>query len=317
VARVTVVTPAFNAAHLIPAAIQSVRAQTFEDWEMTVVDDGSTDGTADVVEAQVGATGGRLRCVRQPNHGPAAARNLAMQSTHSEFVALLDADDMYLPFHLDLAVQELRQNPGAALVHGRVLQLHPDGRIAYHTGWSSRLQGRIASALYTRRVNCIPSTVVFRRVCLDVVGYFDESLHTSEDRDLWLRMAERWEVRFIDLPVAIYRILPSSVSSDPDRAMRSQIAFVEKNFGRRGCGRSARRRAWAGIHRERGNQYFSAGQNVLARREYVRGLMAWPFEAHNAYMALRSFLRRQRPAGPHSVTGASPTGRQDPDEEAP
>jgi glycosyltransferase involved in cell wall biosynthesis len=312
VARVTVVTPAFNAARFIAGAIESVRAQTFQDWEMIVVDDGSTDGTVEIVEAHAAASGGRLRCFRQPNRGPGAARNLAMRSADTEFIALLDADDAYLPFHLAVAVEELQRNPGLALVHGRVLVLHPDGRIAYPPRPSSRLSGHITGVLYTRSTNCIPSTVVLRRACLDVVGYFDESLHPSEDRDLWLRMAERWEVRFIDLPVAIYRILPGSVSSDPDRAMRTQITFLEKNFGRPGCGRLARRRALAGIHLARGDEYFSTGEKRLARREYIRGLIAWPFEVGNAYMAMRSLLARRRADIPRCE--ASRTAERGPDE---
>jgi glycosyltransferase involved in cell wall biosynthesis len=290
VARVTVVTPAFNAARFVTSAIDSVRAQTFPDWEMIVVDDGSTDDTAQVVEARAAASGGRLRCLRQRNGGPGAARNTALRAARTEFVAFLDADDVYLPFRLAVTLEELQRSPAAALVHGRVLESYPDGRIALPPPRSSRLSGRIAGALYTRRTNLVLSTVTSRRDCLEEVGYFDESLDNTEDKDLWLRMAERWEVRYVDLPLAIYRVRPGSQSSDPDRAMRSQLAFVDKHFGRAGCGPVARRRAWAGIHLERGNEYLRAGQRDLARREYVRGLLACPIEIGNAFMVLRSLL---------------------------
>ncbi len=287
----TVVTPLFNAAHLITSAIESVRAQSFTDWEMTVVDDGSTDGSTEVVEALAAGSGGRLRCLRQPNKGAGAARNLALRSARTDFIAFLDADDAFLPFRLALSVEMLERNPGAALVHGRALEwFYPDGRVGVGPVHASRLSGRIANALYTRRTSLNCSTITLRRTCLEEVGYFDESLHTTEDRDLWLRIAQRWDVLFVDVPVIICRIRAASLSSDPDRAMQAQLAFVEKNFGGQGCGSVARRRALAGIHLERGNEYFNAGHRDLARQQYLRGLLAHPFENGNAYMILRSLF---------------------------
>ena len=289
--RVTVVTPAFNAASFIGAAIQSVHEQSVQDWEMVVVDDGSTDGTADIVATHAAQSGGRIRLFRQPNGGVSSARNLGMREARSPFIAFLDADDWFLPERLSATIEALEGSPEAAFVHGHYMVSLPDGRVvATRPGPRSLLSGRIARHIYTRRAALNCSTITFRRSCLDEIGYFDESLRSTEDKDLWIRFADRWGVRFIERPLAVTRLRPDSLSMDADRNMLTQITFVERHYGRPGCGRLARRRAYEKIHRERAKAYLRAGQARLAQREYLRGFLAYPLELENPYMIVRSFF---------------------------
>src|SRR5271154_2282442 len=98
--KVDVIIPAYNAAKYLAAAIESVIAQTFEDWRILLVDDGSTDNTAEVVAPFLERLGPKLRFIRQPNSGVSAARNTAIRNASAEFLALLDADDVWLPCRL-------------------------------------------------------------------------------------------------------------------------------------------------------------------------------------------------------------------------
>ena len=112
--RVSVIIPAYNAGRTIDAALQSVFAQTFRSFEIIVVDDGSTDDTADRVEAW----GSRVMLHRQKNAGPAAARNRAIASARGEFLAFLDADDVWLPTKLARQVSYFERYPETGLLHG-------------------------------------------------------------------------------------------------------------------------------------------------------------------------------------------------------
>ena len=121
-ATVDVIIPSFNAAKYLPAALESVFSQTFDDWRILLVDDGSTDNTAEVVAPFLDRFGPRIKYIKQNNRGLPAARNAAIQASTAEFLALLDADDLWLPCRLSESLKVLAERPqaGLALVRRRV-----------------------------------------------------------------------------------------------------------------------------------------------------------------------------------------------------
>ena len=126
-ARVDIIIPAYNASRFLPAALESVEAQTFKDWRILLIDDGSTDDTAVVAAPYRDRLGERLHYISQPNAGLPAARNTALRHASAEYIALLDADDVWLPERLAESVKSLDGNSEAGLSYGFVSRVDADG----------------------------------------------------------------------------------------------------------------------------------------------------------------------------------------------
>src|SRR4051794_36269759 len=121
---VSVVIPAFNRAFILPEALDSVLAQTFKDFELIVVDDGSTDDTEEVLRPYVERRG--VRFLPQANQGPAAARNRGIEAARGKYVAFLDSDDLWLPIKLSVQIPRMEAHPEAVMSYGNVLNFTPE-----------------------------------------------------------------------------------------------------------------------------------------------------------------------------------------------
>ncbi len=287
--RVSIIIPAYNAARYLPVAFESVINQTYTDWEMVVVDDGSTDETRSVVQSYGSVLTNKLRYIYQTNRGLPAARNSGIRSTTSDLIALLDADDSWLPSRLARGIEILDDSDSVALVHSRVARIDVDGRVISYPGCPPRyLSRRIAKHIYTRRAHIFCPSVIFRRACLDAVGLFDESMCATEDRDLWFRIAERFDIAYIDEVLANWRMTPGSMSSNLDRMRRGQMAFVYKHYERGVCSQAELHEALAEIFREQGDALFAGGEWVQSIRLYFRSVLYNPVRAKNLYMLLKA-----------------------------
>jgi glycosyltransferase involved in cell wall biosynthesis len=286
--RVSVIVPAYNAAAYLPDAIDSVVRQTYTDWELVVVDDGSVDNTRSLVGSYGARLQDKLRYVYQPNRGLPAARNAAIRNSRGEFIALLDADDRCMPRRLELSVAALDRHPRAGLVHGRVTRIDVAGNLIDRPQLDSRyLSGNIKRHLYTRRAHIFCPTAMFRKHCITAVGYFDETMRATEDRDMWFRIAEKFEVAFVDEVLSQYRLSPSAMSRDLNRMLTWQRFFVEKHHRRGACSTWALHQALANIYRERGDALFNSSELRAAMSDYLRAVMYYPFSIPNVYMLIR------------------------------
>jgi glycosyltransferase involved in cell wall biosynthesis len=288
--RVSVIIPAYNTATYLQAALDSVLAQTFADWEVVLCDDGSTDQTRALVEAAMPAFQGRLRYVYQTNRGLPAARNTAIRNSSGEFLALLDADDVWLPQRLERGVALMDRDRSLGLVHGYVARIDVRGEFVEFPARPplKYLSGNIARNIYTRRAHLICPTILFRKECVDAVGLFDETMRSTEDRDMWFRIAERYRVGYIDEVLANYRISPNSMSRDKDRMMKWQTYFIEKHKHSKACGVIATRQAWGRLYRERGDDIFNSGRVAESLRWYLRALRSYPASRYDLHMFLRA-----------------------------
>jgi glycosyltransferase involved in cell wall biosynthesis len=289
--RVSVIVPAYNAAVYLPHAIDSVLAQTFVDWEIVVVDDGSTDHTQSVVESYRPALAAKLQYIHQSNHGLPAARNTGIKAARGEFIALLDADDVWLPQRLERGVQVLDSDPEIGLVHARVARIDTKGMVIGQLKVDPKyMSGRIAHDIYIRRAHIVCPTVMFRRRCLDKGGWFDESMRATEDRDLWFRIALHFKIEYIDEILAYYRLSPSSMTSDLDRLLGGQLYFVSKHY-RSGCAtRMEQLQALGNIYRELGDSLFRGGALTKAIGSYLRAVGYNPLSIPNTYMLFRAIM---------------------------
>jgi GT2 family glycosyltransferase len=283
--HVSVVIPAYNAAGTIRAALDSVAAQTFRDFEVIVVDDNSVDGTAEVVRScWGGAEDSRRRLIRLDcNLGPAGARNAGMREARGEWIAFLDGDDAWLPWRLSAQMACVAACPDAALVCGEVVLREAAGQAApsLPANWTPGADTVTETSLEDFvDSNPVPtSTVLARKDVLRRVGGFDEQFRGPEDIDLWMRVAASGRVLKIRAPLAAYREAPGSLSMTPATFLPEILRVYAKAFGPGGALhplRRLRRRAVAG-------RYVSAAWTHLACRERGRALalllrswLIWP-----------------------------------------
>jgi len=289
--RVSVIVPAYNAAVYLPFAIDSVLAQAYSNWEIVIVDDGSTDNTRAAVDAYRPKLHDKLQYIHQPNRGLPAARNAGMRAARGEFIALLDADDVWLPDRLARGVAAMDSDPRTGLVHARVVRIDAQGTITGQLKVEPKyMSGRIAPYIYTRRAHIVCPTVMFRKSCLQTAGWFDEAMQATEDRDLWFRIAKHYKVVYIDDVLAYYRLSPSSMTSNLDRLLKGQLYFVAKHYRSGAATRLEQLQALGNIYRELGDSLFRGGAVTKAIGSYLRAVGYNPLSVPNVYMLFRAIM---------------------------
>lgn len=218
---VSVIIPAYNAQGFLARAIRSVREQTFTDFEIVVVDDGSTDGTGETAQGFDG-----VRYVLQPHLGEAATRNRGLDEAAGEFVAFLDADDEWLPQKLAHQLKFMKSLESSFSYTDSYLVR--DGRRQRYSALARPRQGQILEALiddWLEQAFITNNTVVAARALLQSVGGFERGLPTASNADygLWLKLAlSGTRFDYLDEPLAVYHRGHSSDSSDA-------VAMVERH----------------------------------------------------------------------------------------
>jgi GT2 family glycosyltransferase len=221
---VSVVIPTYNSAAFLRGAIQSVLSQTYSDFEVIVVDDGSTDNTESVAHS----FGDRVSYVKQENKGAGAARNHGIKRSQGKYVAFLDSDDLWLPGKLTEQIPLLDRESKIGLVYSDWAVVPEQGEAE-----PSYLRNRPAASghVFDELIQCgfiLTSGTVVRRSCLDDVGYFDETLSIAQDYDLWLRICYRWKVALVNKPLVIKRNRGGNLSSNLPKTGAERILLFEK-----------------------------------------------------------------------------------------
>lgn len=224
---VSVIMAAYNVEAFVGGAIASVRAQTFPALELLVVDDGSTDGTAAIVERHA-REDARIRLLRQPNRGLSAARNRAMREARGHYLAILDSDDAWAPDFLGAQLRILEERPDVDIVTGNAwFEGGPRSGQAAGPTPDARPEPDLHELLQDETAVFIMS--VFRRRVFDTIGGFDESFRTNEDYDFWIRAALAG-FRFArnDRPAGYYRRRDDSLSADEERMLSGILRVYDK-----------------------------------------------------------------------------------------
>ena len=228
--RVSVIIPTYNRESTIGIAIQSVLDQTFADFEVLVIDDGSTDATGSIV----GAFGDpRVVYLCQQHSGlPAVARNVGLRRARGAYVAFLDSDDLWLEDKLAVQVAYMDANPEMGLSYTNAYQFTTDPSRCQRKLWLSTeetLSGHVFVQLYGRQR--IPNlTVMIRTSVRETVGLLDEDerLKANEDYEYWLRIAHRYPIGYIDKPLAKYRHHPEGISKAFVATYQAKLGLIEK-----------------------------------------------------------------------------------------
>lgn len=261
---ISVVVPTYNAACSLPMAIDSIRSQNWPHLEIVVVDDGSSDETHAALE-RLPATD--LRVVRQANEGPAAARNRGINGSTGDWVAFLDADDIWLPGKLEAQMSLLRADSSLSFCYTDSLQRAPDG--------TERLRkpghhlGDIFLNLLLGPQFGLP-TVIVKRGCFSEIGFFDPELRTGEDWDFWLRLAAFYRGGYVPTALAL-----TNLSEDPgkyplDMFERCQMHVLNNLFSNNRISQT-----WPQLRKCR-RRLFSWHHAVLAKSYLHRGRI-WDF----------------------------------------
>jgi glycosyltransferase involved in cell wall biosynthesis len=220
---VSVVIPCFDQAHLLGEAIESVLAQSHEDVELVVVDDGSTDNTAAVAGRY-----DRVRYVRQDNQGLAAARNTGIRETNGDLLVFLDADDVLLAGALEQGVRSLHEHPECAFAFGHVAFLMEDATEP-PAPYTPSFPGDCYEHFLRGRTIAAPGAVMFRRAALQASGVFSGAHPAAADYDLYCRIARDHPVHCHGAVVAGYRRHASSMSTDAASMLRATLGVLREH----------------------------------------------------------------------------------------
>ncbi len=258
--RVTVAIPAYNAAEFLGETLASVRRQTYSDLEIIVVDDGSTDGTAGLAEAIPGT-----RVLRRERGGPAAARNDAVAAGTGELIAVVDADDLWLPTKLERQIAAMDRQPEAVLAATGVESI---GATAGRGPTPSA--GDVTAALIADNF-ITNSTVLMRRSALEQAGGFDTDpdLVSVEDYDLWLRLSLAGPFAAVAEVMVQRRVHEANISADSLRLYTRMIGVIEKFEGVPGAEGFV-----AETSRRKAELAYLVGRGHLSRGEKVAGRAA-------------------------------------------
>jgi glycosyltransferase involved in cell wall biosynthesis len=225
--KVSIVIPAYNALEYLPVALDSIYGQTFSDFEVLIIDDGSKDKTSEWAKK---INDPRIRYVFQHNQGVSAARNTGIRLSQGEYIAFLDADDLWEPTKLEKQVRLLENHPEAGLAFTWTAIADergvPTGEII-----PSAEGDTLQQLLEFNTVVCGGSVPMLRRSCFDVIGGFDTSMKHLEDLDLYIRVARKFLFMGIPEPLVRYRQHANSGSTDCDACRQSYERILQRELG--------------------------------------------------------------------------------------
>jgi len=222
--RVTVIIPSYNTARYVVATLDSVFAQTYRDYEVVIINDGSPDTPE--LERVLAPWNDRISYIKTDNQGLAGARNTGILRSKGEFIAFLDSDDIWEPHYLAVQVRKLDEDPSADIVYPRFLSFG-EGPEAGTLNIASRGEVNFISLL--QETCTVTVSVLARRAVFERVGLFDNSLSACEDFDMWLRCVKSGSrIIYHDEVLLRYRRRPDSLSADPVRMCANVVKILVK-----------------------------------------------------------------------------------------
>ena len=293
--KVSIIMPVYNMQRFIGQAIESVIVQSFLDYELIIVDDGSVDGSKTIIDGFIDKYGATVSILYhyQQNQGLACARNTAINISIGEFIALLDPDDIWTSDRLQKGVDILDRYSDVGLVHANIVFIDEHGaQVGVPQRNAPILSGDLFETLLFRKGNISCPTVLFRRECLEKAGLFDENLTYlgCEDRDLWLRISRHYKIKYIEKELAYYRRVTGSMSSNSEKMFQARTYVVDKNA--KGL---FRRKGYAAIYKEMADNHAYQLEYRRAINNYLISLSYWPFNLKamlgTAKTALKYLLR--------------------------
>jgi glycosyltransferase involved in cell wall biosynthesis len=312
-----VIIPTYNRRELVQETIDSVLAQTYTDYEIIVVDDGSTDGTEEALAARYRD---RIRYVWQENQGEAVALNRGIAMAKGEYIATLGSDDLWKREKLNRHVRVLDSHPEVCMVWCQAWLMDEEGnRIAVPPLGHDVQPDDLSLEMLLQRNTMLGagSTCLIRRSALEAVGGFDPEICLGEDWDLWLRLRARWDIAFLPEPLASVRRYPNSQSlsdQNVEHALKDHLRVLDKAFAALpGCYEmeGLKNRAYGRVYWEAGLRFENVGQTSVALSNCSRAVVQHRFLRSIPDSALNELLYAPtgslRPADRlHTMLGVMP-----------
>jgi len=220
----SIIIPAYNAIKYLPETLESVLKQSFTDFEVLIIDDGSHDN---IVEWSTEIKDPRVKLFSQKNQGVSAARNLGIKNATGEYIAFLDADDLWESTKLEKQLQYFHKNPYPGLVHTEMVLIDEESK-SLGRKFTSNVEGNALKELLEQNT-IVTSSVIVRRSCLETVGNFDKNLTSSEDWELWVRIASVYPIALIKEPLVFYRQHPNNTTKNW-QMLEQDLGSIEQIF---------------------------------------------------------------------------------------
>ena len=266
---VTVLIPTFNRQHMIANALQGVWAQTYTDYEVIVVDDGSTDNTEQFLKPWMS----KIRYLKKENGGPSSARNVGLRQIRTDFVAFLDSDDQWEPTHLQVVLEKFADDPRLGLVTTARLEM-PSGNPRPRLPASS-VQGDLYPLLFLRNFITTSGTLV-KRECFDTVGLFKEDLMQVGDYDMWLRIARTYPIAFVKEHRVQYGCHAHNISKNELRHKLCLQKVLQANYEPERVSEEVLRIRQAEVLKNMGRIYLRHSEKFQARQCFRQSLRLRP-----------------------------------------
>jgi glycosyltransferase involved in cell wall biosynthesis len=230
--KVSVILPMYNGSQYINLAIQSVLGQTYDNYEIVLVNDGSTDNSKKIIEPYIGKP--YFVYIEKNNSGVAAARNVGILASTGDVVAFLDQDDVWVPSKLEMQVKFLLANPSVGMVHGNIKYIDADGRSIANkdADWVTNASGWCFDYLFKSNRIAIATACVWRS-CIDSIGRLREDVSGVDDYEYWLRLSMRWPIGHINECLAYYRLHSNNESKNwlsQDIKLAATLDGIAANF---------------------------------------------------------------------------------------
>ena len=218
--------PAYNAAKYIKETIESVLSQSYSDWELIIIDDGSTDNTLVIVK-QYATSNAQIRYIYQENKGQSFARNRGIEEAKGKYIAFLDADDLFLPTKLEKQIKFLENNPECGVSYCKIYHFFEDNKQKLFYNSQPHYSGDIFEKVLAQNfVN--PLAVVLRKEILDKYGAFKEDWRRVDEQYLWVKLAfSGVKFCYLDNPLAYYRVHSQSLSNQAQYILETSEKYLE------------------------------------------------------------------------------------------
>ncbi len=223
---ISVIIPVFNGEKTIRETINSILNQTFQDIEVIIINDGSTDATLEIIES---ISDSRIKIFSYPNAGLSASRNRGISLAKKEYISFIDADDLWTPDKLESQWQALQSNPQAAVAYSWTDYIDESSKFL-KSGRRVKVNGDAFSKLLVANFLENGSNPLIEKTALDKVGGFDESLFAAEDKDMWLRLAANYDFVCVEKPQILYRTSTNSMSTNLKRQEAASLQVIKRGF---------------------------------------------------------------------------------------
>jgi glycosyltransferase involved in cell wall biosynthesis len=283
---ISVILPTYNSALFLSPAVDSVLNQTFQDFELIVVDDGSTDETENILKAYKNS----VRYIKKDHAGASAARNKGIAEARGEFIAFQDADDLWLPDKLQLQLDYFKAHPQVGVVFTGSHRFDAQGVVDSNIRKGVTIPtGMIFNEILTSHFIAMPSVMV-RKSCLDEVGLFEEALIGNEDFNLYLRLARKFPFGFVNKVLVHIRLHANNLSDNLEQMCEDEIKNLEKIARMFPDAAIPKRQLTGRIYARFGKYYFSQQRfdeaKACFRRAFAHSpllVKTWPFWAVSAF----------------------------------